>query len=230
MSVNLAIDTCFKNWSITISNEEEIITKEFISKNDISSIFVNSVDEILKQMNIEIRDVDLFSITNGPGLFTGIRIGLSAIKGLNFALRKPVVSLTTLEVIGYQANKSGQHVLSLVNARRNEVYASIFDYSKNITKTILEPILLNINDLKEYLSRFEPFVIVSYDLEDYTELLENQYSNLKLIPSDRFLSENLLNLSFLYYRNGLFIKDLDEMNPFYIRKPDAEVKNKRTNK
>lgn len=221
----LSLDTCFKNWSITISNDSGIInTKNLISKNDVSSILINEIDNILKESGINLEDIDLFSITNGPGLFTGIRIGLSAVKGLNFIFNKPIIPVSTLEVIGFIANEKQLPVVSLIDARRDELYLGVYDFSKDLPRVILEPVLVNVSQVYELLRDYYPFVISGYGIENYENNLRDLFSDTDIKNFNGFLSEALAKISIQYYKHNKYLNNIKNLLPFYIRKPDAELK------
>ena len=225
MKYNLSLDTCFKNWSISISNEKGILnTKNLISKNDISSILIVEIDKILKESRINLESIDMFSITNGPGLFTGIRIGLSAIKGLDFIFNKPVVPVSTLEIVGFIADEKKLPVISIIDARRDELYLGIYDFSKDMPEVILSPILVEVSKIYELLKNYYPFVISGYGIENYEKILKDLFPNTNIKTYNGFLSEPLAEISFQYYKHNKYLNDIRDLLPYYIRKPDAELK------
>ena len=225
MKYNLSLDTSFKNWSISVSNEKSIInTKNLVSKNDISSILIVEVDKILKESGINLESIDMFSITNGPGLFTGIRIGLSAIKGLNFIFNKPVVPLSTLEIIGFIAYEKELPVISLVDARRDELYLAVYNFSKDISEVILNPVLVEVSQIYELLKNYYPFVISGYGIENYENILKDLFPDVYIKNFNGFLSEPLAKISFQYYKHNKYLNDIRDLLPYYIRKPNAELK------
>jgi len=86
------------------------------------------VDSLLKNLNIKLAEIDLFAVAHGPGSFTGVRIGVSAIKGLAWGLDKPVCGVSTLEAIAYQTQVRDMIVCPIMDARREQVYNALFEW------------------------------------------------------------------------------------------------------
>ncbi|MBR1456014.1 MAG: tRNA (adenosine(37)-N6)-threonylcarbamoyltransferase complex dimerization subunit type 1 TsaB [Oscillospiraceae bacterium] len=83
-------------------------------------------EDMLKNADIRIEDVDLFAVAHGPGSFTGVRIGVSTVKGLAWALDKPCVGVSTLEAMAWHGLAAGGLVCPVMDARRSQVYNALF--------------------------------------------------------------------------------------------------------
>ena len=94
-----------------------------------SQTLMPMVESALKSAGIDIKDVDLFAVSNGPGSFTGVRIGVSAVKGLAQPLNKNCVTVSTLEVIAKPLENTGCYAVAVMDARCNQVYTAQFDCS-----------------------------------------------------------------------------------------------------
>ena len=84
-------------------------------------------EDMLKNAELKIADVDLFAVAHGPGSFTGIRIGVSTVKGLAWASGKPCVGVSTLEAMAWHALAAGGYVCPVMDARRQQVYNALFE-------------------------------------------------------------------------------------------------------
>ncbi len=115
------------------------------------------IDFALKSLNINLENLEGFAITTGPGSFTGLRIGLSCVKGLAFPLKKKVVAIATDEALSRCIPSPGYKILTLIDARCGEVYASLFDtdYKKLWDNKVLKP--------EEILKEIREKVIISGD-------------------------------------------------------------------
>ena len=84
-------------------------------------------EDLLKNAEKTIRDVDLFAVAQGPGSFTGVRIGVSTVKGLAWASEKPCVGVSTLEAMAWHGLAAGGYICPVMDARRQQVYNALFE-------------------------------------------------------------------------------------------------------
>ncbi len=129
MALILNIETATTNCSVSISKEGKTIILKEDSRNGYSHgenlhVFI---DAVLKEANIEREDLAAIAISKGPGSYTGLRIGVSTAKGLAFALDKPLISVPTLEALAHQVTCKNGVIVVMLDARRMEVYSTIFD-------------------------------------------------------------------------------------------------------
>ena len=98
-----------------------------------SKLIISLVDKVIKEGKIEISDVDAFSISRGPGSYTGLRIGLSCLKGFCYGLEKPLISLNTLKILTKSAiekiDEKDAYICPMVDARRMEVFTKLYSHS-----------------------------------------------------------------------------------------------------
>ncbi len=132
MALILALETTTTNCSVALGlNGKCIALKELNAKQYSHSeklhLFIKS---ILADHNYSINNLDAVAVSKGPGSYTGLRIGVSAAKGLCFAADIPLISIDTLALLAHQATDQGyQHIIPMLDARRMEVYTAIFDGS-----------------------------------------------------------------------------------------------------
>ena len=126
----LAIDTSGANCCCAILNEEKVIANFNINIGlTHSETLLPLIDGLFSISKLSLKDIDLFAISVGPGSFTGIRIGISTVKGFALSLNKPVISVSTLESLAYNIPYFDGIVCSILDARNNNVYAAIYDIS-----------------------------------------------------------------------------------------------------
>ncbi|WP_317171457.1 tRNA (adenosine(37)-N6)-threonylcarbamoyltransferase complex dimerization subunit type 1 TsaB [Tamlana sp. I1] len=125
----LNIETATTNCSVALSkNGETIVLKEDNDKSYSHAERLHVyIDEVLKQGQIEAKDLDAISVSKGPGSYTGLRIGVSAAKGLCYALGKPLISVATLAALAQQVNENDGIIVAMLDARRMEVYSAIYN-------------------------------------------------------------------------------------------------------
>ena len=128
MSYILNIETATKNCSVALAKEGKTILCKEIAEEGYSHaerlhVFI---EEIIKEVGITFQDLISIAVSQGPGSYTGLRIGVSAAKGLCFALDIPLIAVDTLQVLASQATVSSGLIIPMLDARRMEVYSAIF--------------------------------------------------------------------------------------------------------
>ena len=151
----LNIETATTNCSVSLSkNGETLVLKEDkdsgYSHAEKLHVYIN---ELFKEANINPKDINAVAVSKGPGSYTGLRIGVSAAKGLCFALDKPLLAVSTLESLAQQVKINDGYIVPMLDARRLEVYSAVFD------------------------AKFEQFREIKAEIlseESYSDLLEEQ--------------------------------------------------------
>lgn len=125
----LAVDTTTPSGSVALL-ENEMLRGEFCleSAGTHSARLFRAIDALLESAGLDIRGIDAFAVAAGPGSFTGIRIGLAAVKSLAFASGKPVAPVSTLVALAMKPAEEGVRlVCPLLDAKKDEVYAALFE-------------------------------------------------------------------------------------------------------
>lgn len=160
LTLILNIETATTNCSVSLSKEgKTIILKEDYDKNYSHAERLHVyIDEVLKKGNIQTNQLEAIAVSKGPGSYTGLRIGVSAAKGLCFALNKPLISIPTLTALAHQVQEPDGVIVAMLDARRMEVYSAIFDSNYNqIRETQAE--ILNESSFSEYLEQGKVYFI-----------------------------------------------------------------------
>ncbi len=143
MSYILNIETATKNCSVSLAkNGETLICKE-ISEQGYSHaeklhVFI---DEILKESVIAMSDLKAIAVSQGPGSYTGLRIGVSSAKGLCYGLQIPLIAIDTLSTLAIQVQNEDGLIVPMIDARRMEVYCAIFNSKKEMIREVQAEIL-----------------------------------------------------------------------------------------
>ena len=176
----LAIDTSTTHSSCAVMNDNNIVGDFSINQSmSHNEILLVMVDEMLKKLNIDIEDIDLFVAVTGPGSFTGIRIGVTVVKALAMALNKPIVAVNTLEALSFGVF-SDKKKIPLIDARGERVYYGVYEGINN--ENIVAPALLTIDELLEEFSDKGEFVFVGDCVNLYKDrILENK--NFEITPA-----------------------------------------------
>ena len=143
MALILNIETATTNCSVSLSKDgETLVLKEdnSLSYSHAETLHV-FIDEVLKTSKIEPSTIDAIAVSKGPGSYTGLRIGVSSAKGLSYALNKPLISVDTLKSLASQVKVEKGIIIPVLDARRMEVYASVFDAQINQIREIKAQVL-----------------------------------------------------------------------------------------
>jgi tRNA threonylcarbamoyladenosine biosynthesis protein TsaB len=156
----LNIETATKNCSVSLAENGNVIALKELNDGNYSHaeklhVFI---DDILKESNKSVNEISAIAISKGPGSYTGLRIGVSAAKGLSFALDKPLISILTLEALAHQVACNEGVIVAMLDARRMEVYSAIFDSNYNQIRET-EAQILDENAFAEYLNKGKVYFI-----------------------------------------------------------------------
>lgn len=105
-----------------------------------SETMLAMIENMLSKAAVKIEDIDAFAVSEGPGSFTGVRIGVSLVKGLAFNTGKPCVGVSTLAALAKNLDKNEGYVVPVMDARRNQVYTAVFKDGKRLTSDMLLPL------------------------------------------------------------------------------------------
>lgn len=143
MSYILNIETATTNCSVSVSKDGVVVAckEDYNSKYSHAESLHVFIDAVLNEAKIEIHHIDAIAVSKGPGSYTGLRIGVSAAKGLCFSLDKPLISVDTLEALAHQISISSGCIVPMLDARRMEVYMSAYDAHYHQTIPIQAQIL-----------------------------------------------------------------------------------------
>lgn len=143
MSFILNIETATKNCSVAISkNGETILCKEIAEEGYSHAEKLHVfIEEAIAEANISVQDLVAVAVSQGPGSYTGLRIGVSAAKGLCFALNLPLIAVDTLQTLASQAKVSDGKIIPMLDARRMEVYSEIFNAKLETERPILAEVI-----------------------------------------------------------------------------------------
>lgn len=134
----LAISTSSKVCSVALLRDDKIVKELNIENQKThSENLVPLVDELLKSTDNKISELDLIACDNGPGSFTGIRIGIATVKAIAEVNKIPVVGCSSLETLSYNVKNQTDIICALIDARNSQVYCGIFDNKNNLLKNYL---------------------------------------------------------------------------------------------
>ena len=214
MALILSIETATTNCSVSLSkNGETLLLKEDNSNNYSHAERLHVfIDETLREANIERSELEAIAVSKGPGSYTGLRIGVSAAKGLCYALDIPLISVSTLEALAYQVNVDNGVIVPMLDARRMEVFSAI--YSSNLKQVRdIEAQILDESSFTQELSKGKVYFIGN-GVEKTKALLkhENAFFIEGKLPSANQMSA----LDYLKYKKS-DTEDVAYFEPYYLK-------------
>jgi tRNA threonylcarbamoyladenosine biosynthesis protein TsaB len=219
----LCIDTTSRDASIAFLRDKEIVLEyNFSSRDDLSAVLIPSLEFLMSSLDMNVSQVDLFGVAVGPGLFTGIRIGLATLKGLNFSAGKPVVGVNTLEALACKLADTKRTIVPMIDARKGEVYLGCYRFDGGELSELLAPRLLKAAAAVEMLAPYADLAFVGSGAEIHGESLKSAFPGSRLLYRSNFLASEIGRISLQRYGRGQFLADLHDLVPVYIRRPDAE--------
>ena len=211
----LALDSSAVAGSVALCDGERLLCEYTVNLgNTHSETILPMVESILKLSGY--TAVDIFACSEGPGSFTGIRIGASTIKGLAFSTDKPCIGVSTLEALAYNLIGAEGIICPVMNARRAQVYNAIFDGELN---RITEDRAIAAADLAVELSKYEKVYLCGDGVQVALD------GGVDAIPAPERLRHqsgySVAQCALKKYLSGERTKDT-ELTPVYLRLPQAE--------
>jgi len=214
MCIILNIETSTTNCSVSLSKEgETLVLKEDNNANysHAESLHV-FIDEVIKSAQLTLNDIDAIAVSKGPGSYTGLRIGVSAAKGLCFALNIPLISVSTLYALAHQVDIKRGIIVPMLDARRLEVYSAIYTASFDDIRGVQAQIL-NEASFFDYLNKDKVYFIGN-GVEKTKQLIS--HPNAVFIEGKLPSANEMSLLAYLKYKKS-DIEDVAYFEPFYLK-------------
>ncbi len=221
--LTLAFDTSFKTAAVALLQDDTILYDVIINTGlNHSETLLPAIEAACRQLRLKIDDVDLFACTLGPGSFTGLRVGVSTLKGLLLASGKPAVGVSSLAALALNVTGNRALICSVMDAGRGQVYKACYSYNDQglldqmSPETVIDPreILLDAN---------QDIVLVGEGAIKYRDLFAPEAGRVMVAGSTqqyvRASAVGILGRE-KYFRNELL--DPDTFVPVYLRAADAK--------
>jgi tRNA threonylcarbamoyladenosine biosynthesis protein TsaB len=214
LSIILNIETATKNCSVSIADKGKIIAIKELNNGNYShaEVLHPFIVDILREANITSDHIDAVAVSKGPGSYTGLRIGVSAAKGLCFAFDKPLISIDTLTSLSYSIAIDNGFIVPMIDARRMEVYAAVFNEKNQLIREIKADIIEE-SSFSEYLKSSKVYFLGDGAQKCKETILHEN----AIFVDDKFPSaKEMAQLSYDKYKK----KDIENVayfEPFYLK-------------
>ena len=213
----LAVDTSAVCACVAVTEDGKILSESSINTGlTHSRTLMPMIDSVLRNGEIAMDSIDMFSCSVGPGSFTGIRIGVAAIKGLCDALGKKCVPVSTLEALAYNLVGRNCTAVSVMDARCNQVYCAVFLIDGNEVSRLTEDMALKIEDLGKLLEDYENIIFVG----DGAKLCHKALGYEKAPANCEYQKGSSVCFAAMNHINEALPSK--ELLPVYLRLPQAE--------
>ena len=222
----LALDCSAKSVSVAIAENGNLIYEGFLNITlTHSETLMPIIEQLLSNTRLTLADIDAFAVTAGPGSFTGIRIGISAIKGMAFAEKKPVFAFSTLEAMTLSLENSNLFsgvICGLMDARRNQFYNALFKIDNGKVIRLTEDRMVEAENLKEELLDFNaPVILMGDGAELFYSISENN-EVFSLAPETNMVQRAAGIAIKASLDESLTPVSPDALQAIYLRKSQAE--------
>lgn len=221
----LAIDTSSTVATVAVITEEKLLGEIIINHPKTHSQKLMPVlDQLLMDLDMSVKDMDRIAVANGPGSFTGVRIGLSAAKGLAHPNEIPLIQVSSLEGLAYNLVGCNHYVCSLFDARRDQVYAAIYKNDWDSMALVSEEMNCSIHQLMDEFDNLEGDVIFLGDgIPKYKTIIEEKLGSRGHFapPSISMQRASSIGLAALRKGDDATLK-YDQLTANYLRKSEAE--------
>jgi tRNA threonylcarbamoyladenosine biosynthesis protein TsaB len=220
VSIILNIDTAVQTSSICLAeNDQPTIAKINPSQKDSAAWLHIAIKESLNEKNLTLAQLDAIAISEGPGSYTGLRVGMAAAKGLCYTLKKPLITIGTLQMMAFAAQNYHQGLLCpMIDARRMEVFTAIFDHQFNF---VLPPanLILNEYSFHDFLEK-NNILFFGSGSSKFQTIIKHPNAFFASIEAD---ATSMVSLSYKKFLAREFV-DLAYSQPFYGKDFHSSVK------
>ena len=221
----LAFDGTAKAASVAVCENEKPLAYYTVDNGlTQSELLLPMAENLLSSLKMSFSDIDIFATSVGPGSFTGVRIGVSLIKGLAFGRKAPCVAVSTLEALAENLVPLKGILVPCMDARRNQVYSATFRCDSENIQRLTEDRAISLDELAEELMKYDEPIYLSGDGYSVARrVLLGKGVKLSETPELLILENgvSVAKVAYRMYERGKFVTDT-ELSPTYLRLPQAE--------
>ena len=220
----LSMDSSSLVTTVALLRDEHLLGEFTLNfKREHSVILMEKIEMLLNDCNIDISEVDGFVVSKGPGSFTGLRIGMSTVKGLSMGSNKPYVSISSLDALAYSLINFNGIICPIMDALRDSVFTSMYKNNNGKLEQILDYSALSLVELAQKSNDLNcPIIFTGDGVYKHKDYIKKNIPNALFAPNHLSVvkASSLAELGMEKLKNGEF----DDINsaPLYLKKPQAE--------
>jgi tRNA threonylcarbamoyladenosine biosynthesis protein TsaB len=221
----LSVDSATESASCAILEDNRLLGEiSFNYKKQHSVILMTMVESLLKNLALNINDIDGFIVSKGPGSFTGLRIGIATVKGLSQGAGKPFLGVSSLDALAYNMAFTSGIICPILDALRGNVYTALYKFKGATLERISDYLVISIEELITLLKEYsEPYTFIGDAVPIFKNTLSDTLTEVQFAPAHLNLvrASSLGELGLTYLALGEQ-DDINTFAPIYLRKPQAE--------
>ena len=217
----LAFESSAKPASVALVKDGKLLSQYFqCSSLTHSRTLLPMAEDMLKNAELTLKDVDAFAVAHGPGSFTGIRIGVSTVKGLAWAEDKPCVGVSTLEAMAWHGVSHGGYICPVMDARRAQVYNALFEIADGKPVRLTEDRPIALSELAEEVKKLNAPVFLVGDGTEITKKYFDEVSVPCVEAPDNLVWQSAWGVAMAAQSRELY--GTEQLLPVYLRLSQAE--------
>lgn len=216
----LVLDCAVTKLSIAVKTEDKFISQTYDIGMRQSEILVPTIDEILSKAGITAADLNYSALTIGPGSFTGLRLGISALKAIELAYNVPVYGISSLIIYSYAYKDLGLPILACIDANKDKFYACLSDQNS----LILEEGDYEVEEIISKLNGLSKVLVAGPDAQKLADIIKENKNDIEVLTTkaSAMTTEALVAITEDKISKGeATLKDFD--GPVYLRASEAEL-------
>ncbi|KPU43624.1 tRNA threonylcarbamoyladenosine biosynthesis protein TsaB [Oxobacter pfennigii] len=222
----LAIDTSSMVASVAVADENKLIGEiTYNYKKQHSTIIMPMIDDLLKSIELDIKDMDAIACASGPGSFTGLRIGAATVKGLCQGANKPLIAIPTLDALVYNLPHSKGIICPIMDALRDNVYTCIYKWEGDEFKKLSDYMAIHMDELFSMLKEYhEKIIFLGDGIFVHKEKIQLELREKPVFAPPHLNMQKASSIAALALKrlNNNDTDDYITFAPFYLRQSQAE--------
>lgn len=221
----LAIDTSSNVASAAVVEDGKLLGENILNhKKTHSQKIMVMIQELMSDLELNVRDIDVFAAANGPGSFTGLRIGVATVKALAHSVNKPVVGISTLAGLAYNMPYAEHIIVPIMDARRNQVYTASYIWDDDRLKELSADEAISIEECVESCGKYLDTIFVGDGVFVHREYILDKLSDRAHFAPASALMQRASSIAMLALEKAKKgeTQHYSELKPFYLRKSQAE--------
>ncbi len=215
----LAVDTTGDPGSIALISETGVVAEADLGPpGAFADVLFGAIEVLLGRAGVAVTDISAFASASGPGSFTGVRIGLTAVKGLAEATGRPAIAVSNLQALAYFGTRPLRAVM--IDARRGEIYGSLYNAALD---PIRDEVVMKLDDWLASFSELPPGEVeVITNSQALAEVVRSGYSGTLVFEAPHGLAVAIGRIALDRFQRGM-VQDAIEIDANYVRRSDAEL-------